>query len=984
MTKSSKEASRTTAKGNKKNQGKGAMSKDNQQQKRSREQHRKTAGTNATSRSTQITEYLAKTDTDSPDKKKAKPAVTQDSSDDDEDLEKLKAGYKQAEGVRNTVTARLNSIHIDEDPDKIEGMDEDDDSKATAKPATTVEQELVSNEDEDNRTDQDKDEGSDEDDDSKATAKPATTVEQDLVSNEDGDNGTDQDKDEGSDKDDDSKVTAKPATTAEQDQAANEEGQDVSLENPTETPTATTESLTDKETGEKPPVTEKSSKKKHRNKKKNKKPKARQTFVCQVGKDGKIELASKEDEILAKKINDRHPILNPILDEAYYKEFAQERARPNNFRCNFTLNLESHEIGEETRLQTALRMFKEIAQIIGIIDPSTVFQPWIPGLTMISPPIKATEIDDDTNMKKFCKNIYNNARNKDKAKIEINVGTDLMTADWLNEVGNYLQGEHHSRAYLNFTTGPNSINIGYGVMSTPWVNAQAMGRRLSQDSGINIGCKIGDIVLESEQGTYYGPDYTEKGVQAVMFYADRNDKDEATEYLSNLLTGGYTTKQLMTCPLMKFCLKPGGLTGAKYEKYHATMKKKQCYFMQNIMMSSIGGHSIMSRLDEKVKFKEGVTSNKKEYTIRQMIMLLRNPMPATKADFPYLYYDVDRLGSSTDLRFVYFGFLEDKAEEAADSLLAMLERQFSRDYDIGAHFSLTARADAAKYPWTSKKGGHAQGKPPRSKVDIPKLIMLTCQNDEEDSVNSEDDSIKSKDDSSKEEEPTRFHIPNQDTYQPAGAIRTSDAFKGLHAQSSASLHSKHTADNAIQLYEEPKENDQDEDAATWAAMVDDQSLGNTTIQTTNTMVPKIIERFGDDEMYDKMLEAEDQYDDNLTMVLQEEPEGQPGDVSSGLNEEMNEKVIEEDDQDEDNRTIAPLPGVAAQSGDDSNGLNQDEISVMTSNTLGTIEPLVNAPQITNDETTADNSTNSTRTHHPILNNTPRADSKRASTVEVDG
>ena len=232
-------------------------------------------------------------------------------------------------------------------------------------------------------------------------------------------------------------------------------------------------------------------------------------------------------------------------------------------------------------------------------------------------------------MEKYCKNIYNNARNPYKAKIEIHVGTNLLTEDWLREIGNFLQGEHHSKAYMNYTTGPNSINIGYGVVSTPWVNVQAMGSRLSKDAGINIGCKVGDIVLESEQGIYYGPEYKGKGVQAVMFYADRDDKDEAIQYLSNLLTGVYTTEQLMICPLMKFCLKPGGLTGGKYEKYHATMKQKQCYFMQNIMMSSTGGH-IMSRLDEKVKFKEGVTSNKKEYTLRQMIMSLKNPMPATK------------------------------------------------------------------------------------------------------------------------------------------------------------------------------------------------------------------------------------------------------------------------------------------------------------------------------------------------------------------
>ena len=88
---------------------------------------------------------------------------------------------------------------------------------------------------------------------------------------------------------------------------------------------------------------------------------------------------------------------------------------------------------------------------------------------------------------------------------------------------------------------------------------------------------------------------------------------------------------------------------------------------------------------------------------------------------------MDRVGSTTDIRFVYFGFLEKKAEDAAESLLALLERQFSRDYDIGAHFSLSARADAAQHPWSSKKGGHAKGKK-TSRVNIPESMLLMRQN----------------------------------------------------------------------------------------------------------------------------------------------------------------------------------------------------------------------------------------------------------------
>ena len=54
------------------------------------------------------------------------------------------------------------------------------------------------------------------------------------------------------------------------------------------------------------------------------------------------------------------------------------------------------------------------------------------------------------------------------------------------------------------------------------------------------------------------------------------------------------------------------------------------------MMESIKGQSIRG-LNDIVPFKEGVTSTKRKYTLRQMILTLKNPMPATKEDYPYLF-----------------------------------------------------------------------------------------------------------------------------------------------------------------------------------------------------------------------------------------------------------------------------------------------------------------------------------------------------------
>ena len=153
-------------------------------------------------------------------------------------------------------------------------------------------------------------------------------------------------------------------------------------------------------------------------------------------------------------------------------------------------------------------------------------------MTMDSPPLKATEIAEETSMKIYCKNIFSNARNPLKAKIEIHVGTILRHDEWLKQVGsvsNYLQDNPHTREYPNTTNGPNSIIVGFGVMSTAWANLHAMGIRLSIASGLNIGYKAGDIVLESGGG-YDGA--------GVIFYNDREEEQEVI-HISTIFSQGF-------------------------------------------------------------------------------------------------------------------------------------------------------------------------------------------------------------------------------------------------------------------------------------------------------------------------------------------------------------------------------------------------------------------------------------------------------------
>ena len=136
--------------------------------------------------------------------------------------------------------------------------------------------------------------------------------------------------------------------------------------------------------------------------------------------------------------------------------------------------------------------------------------------------------------------------------MEINISTSINPDRWQRKIGEYLQGGHHGRIFQNEldTTAPQ--NVGHAIMSTALLNVKSLGRRLSQDAGFPIACTINDIVLKSEMSYYWSEGQRDDGIQAVHFKVAEENKENAIEYLSNLMTGTYTKVQILLCPLMKF------------------------------------------------------------------------------------------------------------------------------------------------------------------------------------------------------------------------------------------------------------------------------------------------------------------------------------------------------------------------------------------------------------------------------------------------
>ena len=227
-------------------------------------------------------------------------------------------------------------------------------------------------------------------------------------------------------------------------------------------------------------------------------------------------------------------------------------------------------------------------------------------------------------------------------------------------------------------------------------------------------------------------------------------------------------------------------------------------------------------------------------------------MPATRDAYPYLFYDVDRIGNSSSIRFVYFRFLEGRAVPAAESLLALLQRSYSDDFDFEDHFSLCAIEDARRHPWTFKNGGYAQGKEDEGE-GIPRGMMVMCKNYASDASSSSEEEDTSAEDTSRGFLPEKFqNLPKV----PPTILRQTTAFNGLPDQG---------------LVEDQREGLPDDCSVADATLFpqDDDSLGDSTIKTTHTSGTAKQIRFegiGDNEVQigDEALDA-----DNRTRAPQD-------------------------------------------------------------------------------------------------------------------
>jgi hypothetical protein len=88
------------------------------------------------------------------------------------------------------------------------------------------------------------------------------------------------------------------------------------------------------------------------------------------------------------------------------------------------------------------------------------------------------------------------------------------------------------------------------------------------------------------------------------------------------------------------------------------------------------------------------------------MLMLKNKDPATQKVYPQLFYDVDFVGKSNKVRFNFYKFLQDQTEEAAEHILALLQRTYgAKPNDIHEFFSLKAQRLAIKHKWLMTGGG---------------------------------------------------------------------------------------------------------------------------------------------------------------------------------------------------------------------------------------------------------------------------------------
>lgn len=534
----------------------------------------------------------------------------------------------------------------------------------------------------------------------------------------------------------------------------------------------------------------------------------RQTHVIQAGPDGKAQVRSRSrnnDTSLPQQENGHK-------DEQYWKTWVQERERSTKIRVNFTLVLNDASGSLQEKKTRAISQLMEEARNFALLDSTTVFYPWLESSPLIAPPLTVDDITEDTTFHRYCKTVYINPNTPDKAKLDIHVGTVMTSHDWVKKIGDYLMGGQHGRVYMNTVNAPNSQNIGYAVMSTKLSNVQQMANRLSEASGLSIGIRSGPIVLGSERSTFWKGGIESSATQALQFYVDREDKDDAIEFLDSLLTGEYTKRQILLCPLMKFSLTPGQVKGKYEEDTQAMFRKKQRGFEQNIEVQEITG-TIIASMDEKP---EG-----HKYSVRQLIMRLRNTDPATSKYYPYLFYDVDKVGNSNTVRFIYFRFLQEQAILAAENILAILLRNFGYHQEIKDMFTHKAQEQADNYPWSLSQGGPVGKKSGRS--DLPEGLMVMCKLDDE---------------SSEEELSSESAQENRPETMKLSEMREQNIFKGTHPRGGGSLASgsnlDYEDDSDVPSVKFGDEQELDEHQTLKPPARDDESLDNTTIATIHT------------------------------------------------------------------------------------------------------------------------------------------------------
>ena len=109
------------------------------------------------------------------------------------------------------------------------------------------------------------------------------------------------------------------------------------------------------------------------------------------------------------------------------------------------------------------------------------------------------------------------------------IGTSMHPKVWEKKLSNHLLGGHHGKIYRNTVNASDEVQVGYAVMSTKFCNTAQMVRRISATIGISIGIRSAPIILVSERKDYYNGGFDDEAVQALHFYADREDKVEAIE-----------------------------------------------------------------------------------------------------------------------------------------------------------------------------------------------------------------------------------------------------------------------------------------------------------------------------------------------------------------------------------------------------------------------------------------------------------------------